>query len=234
MHCSFLATSFLRSDFRSFSGLMAAALLGGSALLALPAQAQGVYRIVGADGRVTFSDRPPISNAKESAAGNAGAAPSASTPPLAQLPYELRQTATRYPVTLYAAKECQPCDEARNYLQGRGVPFSERTVETNADLDALKKLSGQENLPFATIGSQHLKGFGEENWAQYLKAAGYPTQSALPASYRAPAAKPLTTPAPAEKAKSAEAAARHSAPAATHATPPPGTPTPNNPAGLRF
>ena len=229
MHCSFFDTS----SSRSLLGLLMAVVLGSGAL---PVCAQGVYRIVGPDGRVTFSDRPQQTNT-QNISGTAAAtdSTSGSAASLSQLPYELRQTATRYPVTLYASKECQPCDEARNYLKGRGVPFSERTVETNADLDALKKLSGQDSLPFATIGSQHLKGFGEDSWAQYLKAAGYPAQSALPASYRAPAARPLTTPAPAEKAKPAESSPRSTAaPANPQTPPPPGTRTPNNPAGLRF
>jgi glutaredoxin len=228
MHCSLLASP--SSNFTcSLFSLFTVVLLGTGAV-----QAQGVYRIVGADGRVTFSDRPPINNAQTGAASSQNAAPGTSASSLAQLPYELRQTATRYPVTLYASKDCQPCDEARNYLQGHGVPFSERTVQTNADLDALKKLSGQENLPFATIGSQHLKGFGEDSWTQYLKAAGYPAQSTLPANYRAPAPMPLTTPALADKPKPSEPAVRAPTSAATQTTPPPGTPTPNNPAGLRF
>lgn len=196
--------------------------------MASAAQAQGVYRIVGPDGRVTFSDRAP--NAVQ-------AQPSA--PPLPAnaattgnaLPYALRQVAERYPVTLYSGKDCEPCDEAREYLRGRGIPFGERTIETSADVSALKKLSGQEGLPFATIGNQHLKGFAADNWSQYLNAAGYPTQSKLPRGYQAAAARPLTTPAPAPASASpAPAAPAPQAPVA----PQPGTRTADNPAGLRF
>lgn len=211
---------------------IAALLLACAGLAAPLAQAQGVYRIVGPDGRVTFSDRPQPGSAQPKAEA---AQPSSSTANAgnAQLPYALRQSADRYPVTLYSSKDCEPCEEARNYLRGRGIPFSERTVETAADLTAFKKLSGQDILPFATIGSQHLKGFAADSWTLYLNAAGYPAQSALPANYRPPAARPLTTPAPAEKAKPAEPAER-AAPAPARTTPAPGTPTPNNPAGLRF
>ncbi|MEX8194206.1 glutaredoxin domain-containing protein [Comamonas guangdongensis] len=195
------------------------------------AQAQTVYRVVGADGKVTFTDRPANQGAQASA-DTAGSASAAGSSANAQLPYELRQIANRYPVLLYSAKDCQPCEEARSFLRGRGIPFGERTVESNADIAALKKLSGQDSLPFATIGNQHLKGFGEDSWNQYLNAAGYPARSQLPASYRAPAPRPLTTAAPAAPAEPAKAAERQSAPAA--GTLPPGTPTPSNPAGLRF
>ena len=41
-----------------------AVLLPLLALMALPVLAQGVYRIVGPDGRVTFSDQPPPTEAQ--------------------------------------------------------------------------------------------------------------------------------------------------------------------------
>lgn len=237
MHCTpFAFFSSTRSLNRPLSTLVSATLIGCGLLLSAAVQAQGVYRIVGPDGRVTFSDRPQPGSAQpkaEAAQANSSTANTSNTSN-AQLPYALRQAADRYPVTLYSSKDCEPCEEARNYLRGRGIPFSERTVETAADVTALKKLSSQDGLPFATIGSQHLKGFASDNWAQYLNAAGYPAQSALPASYRAPAARPLTTPAPAEAAKPAQPERAERAAPAAPATPAPGTPTPNNPAGLRF
>lgn len=54
------------------------------------------------------------------------------------LPFELRQAAQRFPVTLYAGAQCAPCDSARSMLVARGVPFTERTVASNEDLDALR------------------------------------------------------------------------------------------------
>ena len=203
-----------------------------AALASGVSQAQNLYRSVGPDGRVTYSDRAISPNAKP----RAEAASNADTPASsanAQLPYELRQTASRYPVTIYTGKDCEPCDEARAHLQNRGIPFSERTIDTSSDVAALRKLSGQEGLPFATIGNQHLKGFAADSWDQYLSAAGYPKQPQLPKSYRAPAARPLTVPAPtaAEPDKPAErSAARITAPVA----PAFGAPTLDNPAGLRF
>ena len=200
-----------------------------AAMASSVSHAQNLYRSVGPDGRVTYSDRAVNSNAKASAETTGSAESSA--PANAQLPYELRQTASRYPVMIYTGKDCFPCDEARSFLQSRGIPYGERTIETSSDVAALKKLSSQDNLPFATIGNQHLKGFGSDSWTQYLNAAGYPAQSQLPKTYKAAAAKPLTTPAPAaaEPQKTAERpVAREPATAA------PGAATQNNPAGLRF
>ena len=218
----------------ALTGTAMAATLFAGALSAV--QAQGVYRIVGPDGKVTFSDRAPAAAAQPALRGGAASAVAPAggqEASLSALPYDLRQTANRYPVTIYTGKDCGPCDEARSHLQNRGIPFNERTIDTSSDVAALRKLSGQDNLPFATIGNQHLKGFGADSWDQYLSAAGYPKQPQLPKNYKAPAAKPLTVPAPAatDAVKPAERpAARITAPAA----PAPGAPTPDNPAGLRF
>ena len=194
-------------------------------------QAQGVYRIVGPDGKVTFSDRPP-------ADANANAQPARTaneTPAIANgaLPYELRQVANRFPVTLYTGNDCQPCNSARNLLINRGVPFTERTITSNEDIDALKQLSGVASLPFGTIGGQQLKGFSDSEWSQYLDAAGYPSQSQLPPSYRRPAPTPLVAAKPA--APATETAAPAAATPAARPAPAPATgKSPSNPAGIIF
>ncbi len=215
-----------------FAARLAALCAAACAAAALPAAAQTVYRIVGPDGKVTFSDRAPdaqtapdIANGRRSSGGGGGSS----------LPYELQQIATRFPVVLYTGSDCAPCASARNLLIGRGVPFTERTVSTNEDIDALQRLSGSTSLPFGTIGSQQLSGFSDVEWAQYLDAAGYPRQSQLPPTYRRPPAAPLVAAKPA--AAPAPGAARAPAPPpapASAPSPAPGTRTPANPAGIQF
>jgi len=198
------------------------------------ANAQGVYRIVGPDGKVTFSDRPPA-DANAQTARTATQAPQTAN---GELPYELRQVANRFPVTLYTGNDCVPCNAARNLLTSRGVPFTERTVTSNEDIAALQRLSGAASLPFGTIGGQQLAGFSQSEWAQYLDAAGYPKQSQLPKNYRQPAPAPLVAVKAAEPAAAASASAPSAAAAApAQARPPaPATdgPSPSNPAGIRF
>ena len=69
------------------------------ALLSVGAHAQTVYRIVGPDGKVTFSDRAPDTAAKpaQTTAGTPGSSSAAG----AGLPFELGKVAARFPVTLY-------------------------------------------------------------------------------------------------------------------------------------
>ena len=151
-------------------------------------QAQTLYRNVGPDGRVTFSDVPPPAGAAKAAGAGSGAAPANAGVPL---PYDLQQVVNRYPVTLYTGDACGPCGSGRILLSSRGIPFTERTVTTPDDAAALLRLSGDTSLPFLTIGGQQIKGYSDLEWTQFLDAAGYPKASQLPAGYRAPAAAPL-------------------------------------------
>jgi glutaredoxin len=197
------------------------------------AHAQGVYRIVGPDGKVTFSDRPP-------AEGNAQPARMTGTAPASandNLPASLRQVASRFPVTLYTGNDCTPCTSARTFLTSRGIPFTERTVTSNEDIAALQKLSNNTSLPFGTIGSQHLIGFSEGEWSQYLDTAGYPQQSQLPRNYRAPTPTPLVAVKAAEPAASPASASTPPAATNSRVRPPAPVnegPSPSNPAGIRF
>jgi glutaredoxin len=175
----------------------AAVLAAVLMLAALPAQAQ--YKVVGPDGRVTYTDRPPTaaSAGQVTPLRRDGAAAPVSN---AVLPLELRQTAARFPVTLYTAPDCNACDSGRRLLQARGVPYAEKLVKDDADLDALAKLSDGRDVPVLTVGKQLLRGFSDGEWQNTLDLATYPRESRLPRNYVQPAATPLTpkaAPAPA-------------------------------------
>lgn len=206
-----------------------AAMLTVVAVLALApalASAQAIYRIVGPDGRVTFSDKPPTNAAKTTTLGPGGR--SADSGAAGNLPFELREIVNRYPVTLYTQESCIPCDAARNMLKSRGVPYTERTINTERDIDALKRMGLELTLPYGTIGNQRLKGYSDSEWSEYLDAAGYPASSRLPSGYRNPAPTPLapTSEAPAQ--------AQSPAPAPVQPVAPPPGPTPDNPTGIVF
>ena len=210
--------------------LIAAGLLAGVALAAGTASAQTIYRIVGPDGKVTFSDKPPPDPKANVAPARAGsAAPAGGN---VALPTELRNVANKYPVTLYAGPQCDPCGAARAFLNSRGIPFAERTVSSNEDIEALQRLSGSQSVPFATIGAQQLKGFSEVEWGQFLDAAGYPKTSQLPASYRNPPPAPLVVVDAARRPQQPQRPA--SAPSAQPTPAPAAGPAPSNPAGIQF
>jgi glutaredoxin len=183
------------------------------AAAAVPAWAQ--YKIVAPDGSVTYTDRPP-------AGATTGKVTSASNAPLpvagtGSLPPEVRQPASRFPVVLYATMPCVPCDQSRQWLRQRGVPFNEYSVNKPNDITTLKGKFGDTQLPVVTIGGQVIKGFSAAELQSYADAAGYPKENRLGA-YTWPSATPLAPP-----ARVVTAPAPAPAPAAPPPPPPPRT-----------
>lgn len=209
----------------------AAIAMAATGLLANSANAQQVYRIVGPDGKVSFSDQPPPVTSSAKIITSAGSASNSGE--TSALPFELRQVANKYPVTLFTGENCSPCASARSLLTGRGIPFTEKTIVTQEDSKALQRLSGDTSLPFATIGGQQLNGFSDTEWTQFLNAAGYPAASVLPGNYRQAAATPLVA---VVAAPSATRAAANTAPPVRPAAPAVASPatSANNPAGIKF
>jgi glutaredoxin len=196
------------------------------ACFALPGHA--LYKVVGPDGTVTYTDRPPpasvgrpvpVGSRQDAGASDAAAA-------LANLPLELRQVTARYPVTLYSSNDCAPCESARRLLASRGIPYVERSVVNDDDAEALNRLTGGRSVPTLTIGTQALRGFADSDWHSYLDAAGYPRESRLPRSYQQPAATPLV-----ERKAEVAPPPQRPAPAPEPAAPPPPPPSPT---GIRF
>ena len=159
-----------------------------AALLLAAPSAHALFKVVGPDGRVTYTDRPPLVSEGRVMPVNRDAA-RASDP---ALPLALRQVATRFPVTLYTASNCgEACALGRSLLSKRGVPFTERTAETDEEREAWAKLVGGLEAPVLKVGEQQLRGYTPVAWDETLDVAGYPRQSTLPVSYQPPPAIPL-------------------------------------------
>jgi glutaredoxin len=218
------------------------------AWLPLSVAAQALYKIVGPDGRITYSDQaPPGTSARVTALSGEGRAASAAAAasgasasaaainPAGQpsaLPLELRGLVSRYPVTLYAAQDCAPCTTARNLLRQRGIPFSEKIVDSDDDVEAMSRITGARTLPALTVGKQALRGYAEADWTEFLDAAGYPRESRLPRGYAASPATPLV----ARQAESSPTTVRRSRPTGEDRFTPTLPPPPPEPdaSGIRF
>ncbi len=195
---------------------------------ALPAQAQ-LYKIVGPDGKVTYSDVPPQTKNAKVERKNLGGTGSGE----ANLPYEVAEAAKNNPVTVYTAASCAPCDEARSWLKQRGVPFAEKTVASNDDQTKLKQVAGELSLPFILVGRTKLRGFEPGSVQAALASAGYPASNKLPSNYVFRAPEPA---APVVEPKPVPVKPRPAAPIAEEAKEVrPTTPPENNaPPGFRF
>lgn len=197
---------------------LAALALAGA--LVAPALAQ--YRWTAPDGSTAYGDRPPAGARNVQKVGGGPAA--TASDPLQGLPFELRRAAQNFPVRLYTAPGCAPCDAGREALRARGVPFEERTVGSREDLDALLRLGHSGDLPLLTVGRQAQRGFEPRAWTSLLDAAGYPAASQLPRGWQGPAPRPVAEesrpvpPAP-EAAAAQEPAPRQPPPEPTRSGP---------------
>jgi glutaredoxin len=194
-------------------------------LCAASAQAQ-LFKSIGPDGKVTYSDTPPVSPAvKVERKSLAGGSASDAT-----LPFELAEAVKNNPVTLYTTTTCAPCDDARAMLRARGVPFSEKTITTNEDQLKFKQVGGEGQLPLLVVGRSKQRGYESGAWNAALTAAAYPETSQLPPNYQFRAAEPAAPPAESKPVPTKKL----TDPAEDPNTKQPPAPTDNTPPGFRF
>lgn len=169
------------------------ASIGGLALAPSAAQAK-MYKVVGPDGKVTYTDRPPAAAAK----GKVKNMDRKAEKRLRQLPTALRKPAAQHPVVLYTTttRSCNGCAVARDFLRTRGIPHSTWLVETDEDTSTFNKQTNSTALPLLKIGTKQIEGFQREQWNDYLTAAEYPENSVLPKNYSYPKPRKVTTPKP--------------------------------------
>lgn len=161
------------------------------------AQAE-LYKSIGPDGKITYSDTPPPANAKRLPTKVRETSDISSN-----LPPELAAAVQLNPVTLYTAPDCTACNEGRALLKGYGIPFTEKSVASNDDIEKLKKLnSGDTTLPLLVIRNTKFKGLDSKAWRTGLSSAGYPEVNKLPKDYKYAAAEPAAPvqPKPVEEA----------------------------------
>ena len=182
------------------------------------------YKYTTPEGRVVYTDQPPPTEARGVQQRDFGSSPSGVD--ASRLPYEWRRAAENFPVTLYTAPNCAPCDAGKAALNRRGIPFAEKTVTTAEDFDAIETRKLGTTFPVLTVGSTKLSGYNA--WQGALDTAGYPKNPPPPGSLRNPAPTSAAAPKP--------AAADAASPAAAQAAQP-GSPTsgaPSGSGGIRF
>ena len=64
------------------------------------------------------------------------------------LPFATKRASEAFPVTLYTSADCtDDCKRARELLNSRGIPFTEKMVQKQAEYDELKDLVGDAFVP---------------------------------------------------------------------------------------
>lgn len=134
--------------------------------------AQATYRWINPKtGETMITDTAPPGNAKLLDRKAA-----AEKDPYAGLSYAGRRAAQNFPVTLFTTSDCiAECQEARNLLNKRGIPFAEKKVESKQEFEELNGLVGEPRVvPVLKVGNQVSKGFLAEDYHRLFDLVGYP------------------------------------------------------------
>lgn len=161
-------------------------IAGMCALLNAGAQAETLYRWVDSEGKVHYGDRVEPDAA--------GVVKKKFTSPVVTeddlLSFEARRAHQNFPVTLYVAERCgDPCVKARDFLNKRGIPYTEKSLVWKEEIEQFRKLTGGNSVPAVTIGKVVLNGFEAGQWGSELDIAGYPKTPPIGMRLRPPPAK---------------------------------------------
>lgn len=149
--------------------------LVGTLMLPQSALAGKLYKWVSDEGQISYRDQPPPEDSgwhldlvtedseEEGAATSAGD--------------QIRQAASQNPIVLYSVPECDGCDLVRNYLNKRQLPFEEKDVEKDADLQKeLIEVAGRLQVPALRVGPEVVKGYSRSLLNDVIGKAGYPSE----------------------------------------------------------
>lgn len=150
------------------------------------------YRWVDSTGRTFISDIPPPGKPKSVSAIGNGSGESGN-----DLPFAVRKAKENFPVMLFTSADCQAeCKQARELLNTRGIPFTERMMQKAEDAIELKALVGDIFVPTLKVGKQAFRGYEPGAYNNLLDLAGYPKTApygSKPSGGLAPAGKDSPT-----------------------------------------
>ena len=158
---------FYRSPSLGLFGRAAATMLALAVLMSL-AGAQTLYKSVGADGKVVYSDKPPTGVGMDKALKldnlPVSVVPGAEPRAAPQGPAPTAPAAApRGDVVLYMATWCGYCKAAKAYLAQKNIAYRELDVDTPAGKAAFAQIGGR-GVPVLLTNGQRLSGFSAQSY----------------------------------------------------------------------
>ena len=147
-------------------------------LFPLLAWADTLYKSVGPDGGVVYSDKPVIGSQVEKTMEYT---PGASSPlPDYVLRYkeelekQARQRAAGAQRTddtpqLFTTSWCGFCRRAKSYLAGKGIAYTEYDIETPDGMEALVSAGGGRGVPLLSWRGKRVQGFSETSYDAFFR-----------------------------------------------------------------
>jgi glutaredoxin len=144
------------------------------ALLAGAAAAQPVYKSIGADGRVTYSDHPPAGARVEKTLSTAAQPASVLSDKSPSYVEQLKRLRAAAPTpaaaaagagtVFYGAAWCSYCTRAKAFLASRNVSYREVDIDTPEGLESFANAGGGKGIPLLIHGERRLQGFSPASY----------------------------------------------------------------------
>ena len=142
--------------------------------------ADSLYKVVGADGTITFTNRPPTEG-KITALKFDDAPSSPLSAQALKSQADLRKSIesgqgdrTRIDstgsVTLFSATWCGYCRKAKSYLHAKGIRYQEYDIDTPEGLRVFSEAGGEKGVPLLVADSKRLQGFSEGSYDVFFAA----------------------------------------------------------------
>lgn len=136
------------------------------ALAAMPtAFAESLYKSIGPDGRVVYSDRPPATGRIDKILRFKDL-PSSALPVSAAANLDKMRgagsasnDAAMGGVVLFSARWCGYCKKAKSYMNGKGIAYQEIDIDTPPGMAAFARAGGGRGVPLLIAGEQRVQGF---------------------------------------------------------------------------
>lgn len=128
--------------------------------------AQTLYKSIGPDGRVVYSDRPPAEGRLEKTITfenlPSSPLPASAASYVEQLSRKGPSAAATVPISgvvLYSATWCGFCKKAKSYLAEKGITYQDFDIDTKDGLAAFAHAGGAKGVPLLIAGGQRVQGF---------------------------------------------------------------------------
>ncbi len=128
--------------------------------------AQTLYKSVGPDGRIVYSDRPPDDGRLDKTMTfenlPSSPLPASTSASVEQLRRMGPSSSTNTPtsgIVLYSAAWCGYCKRAKAYLAAKGIRYQEFDIDTKDGRAAFANAGGGRGVPLLIVGGQRVKGF---------------------------------------------------------------------------
>ena len=145
--------------------------LAGLLLAVAAASAQTVYKSIGTDGKVVYSDHPPATGRVEKTMKfelASSALPASAASYMEQFRKTHPEAAAAPPsqgVTLYSAVWCGYCRQAKAWLAGHGVAYTNIDIDAPGGAQALAQAGGGTGIPVLVVDGRPLGGFSAGAYA---------------------------------------------------------------------